>query len=456
MANGKWRDILKMMKRFNWASRPVLLAFLILNIFTLCGFKPLKVLTLNFNSEIVPSDSHSHLRDLRFHALSDWIRRNNPDIILLQEAWNYHDDPSVAVTLARELGYTVAYRLGMGVTGYLVDSDAILAKKSLKMTNEKDLKLPHSAFELGDGKSWVICFGSVSWAVGVTMTGPDGKPLFVYSTHLIGSTLRDRADQARAIYNDVRKRAAKAGVNWQNAHVIIGGDFNSQPWDPAPGVFKHAGFLDSFAFDHPDNQSCSNCANYTQPYFNPTTLGGDMVPSQNSLTSDPRFDYIFSRGQDLKPLASTLVFTGPIDGAWMSDHYGIFSAFGPANSPAIPDPVHDTVLPEPDPQVINVTDRDLYCNDSSSFACRVHLAPIHPVIGATGVVIHNSSDFVISVHFFGRGEIFTSPHASLNPNQSAAFTFKSPGSYRYTVGAVTVDNNYDARAMGNLTVSSGY
>ncbi len=427
-----------------------------LNIFALCGFTPLKVLTLNFNSEVVPSDSHDRIRDLRYHALLDWIKKNDPDIVLMQEAWNYHDKPSVAVTLAKSLGYSVAYRLGMGVSGFLIDSDAILAKKRLKMTDERDVKLPHSAFEIGDGKTWVVCFGSVSWAVGVTLSGSDGKPIFVYSTHLIGSSLNDRRDQAVALANDVRKRATRYKVSWQNAQVIVGGDFNSQPSEPAPAYFTQSGYFDSFAVAHPENVSCSVCADYTQLYFDPTIIGGDLFPSQNGSTGDVRYDYIFSRGQNLRPLASTLVFSAPIDGTWMSDHYGLFSVFGDENSSPIPNPVRDTVYSEPSPPVIDVFDRDLYCADQSGFSCRNQMPPANPVWGASGFVVHNTSDFVVSAHVYGPGEIFTESDATLNPGESVDFTFKSPGTYNYVLQAVTVDNSYDAKAVGTVNVTAGY
>src|SRR6185437_321347 len=74
--------------------------------------QPLKYLTLNFNSEIVPEDSDNVMRDLRFNAINHWITWHDPDIIALQEAWDYRGDPSVALTIAREMGYDVVYRIG--------------------------------------------------------------------------------------------------------------------------------------------------------------------------------------------------------------------------------------------------------------------------------------------------------------------------------------------------------
>src|SRR5258708_1438574 len=106
---------------------------------------PLKILQLNFNSEENPNDTHEVVRDLRFHAITKWIKDSDADIILLQEAWTYRSDSTMAITLARTLEYDVAYRLEMGFPRFFYEADAILTKKSLHMSGQKDLKLPHSA-----------------------------------------------------------------------------------------------------------------------------------------------------------------------------------------------------------------------------------------------------------------------------------------------------------------------
>ena len=158
----------------------------------------LKVLTLNFNSEIVPDDGQYIMRDERFNRIVKWMQDNSPDIVFLQETWNYRDLPTIAHAIARATGYDLAFRIAMGLPTYIQDGNAVLTKKSLKMSGEEDLKLPHSAIELGNGKTWAIGLGIVSTAVGVKVVLPNGDPAYVYTTHLLGTDPNQRADQIKS------------------------------------------------------------------------------------------------------------------------------------------------------------------------------------------------------------------------------------------------------------------
>src|SRR4051812_4011314 len=74
-----------------------------------------KVLELNFNSEIVACDDRDEkIRDRRFAAMIEYIKQEDPDVILLNEGWNYQDHPSVAIPLAAATGYNYHYRLVEG------------------------------------------------------------------------------------------------------------------------------------------------------------------------------------------------------------------------------------------------------------------------------------------------------------------------------------------------------
>ena len=184
-----------------------------------------------------------------------WVKDNDPDVLFLEEAWSYRSDPTVALTLARTLGYDLAYRLEMGFPDFFYEADAVLAKKSLHMSGEKDLKLPHSAWEIGNGKTWVIPFGGVSYAVGVVLTLADGEP---------DACLRDPFDRlydfgsSRSGAGHPGGRASprkEDGIDWEDAHVVIGGDFNSYPTDPAPTGMVKEGYEDSFATVHPGDSA---------------------------------------------------------------------------------------------------------------------------------------------------------------------------------------------------------
>jgi len=416
---------------------------------------PLRVLTLNFNSEMVRADSTQRIRDARYQELTTWIQANDPDIIFFQEAWNYGKDPSVAISLARELGYDVAYRLGMGLKGYFLDSNAILAKKSLSMHNELDIKLPHSAPELGNGKTWVIELGIVSYAVGVELTLPNGQPLFAYSTHLIGATEQDRTDQSLAIDKDSKARAIKHGVSWDKANVILGGDFNDVPTDPGPMTMLAYGYTDDFNAVHPGDTSCSNCGDPSAPYFDPYTMGAGQVPSQNSVQPSQRIDFLFSKSPSLKPIASTLVFTEPHQGVWMSDHYGIFTQLSAdaADAVSVPNPIHDTEAPLPLPQILTLTTDQFLCANlegTNHQGCETTLPQVQ-VTSPSGFVISNNSDFYVEVKFDGPGEVLTSNVAGLNPGDTNAFTFSLPGTYSFSVQSnVTKPNPYRAELKGSV------
>ena len=425
---------------------------------------PIKALELNFNSEEVPNDPHNVVRDLRFNAAIDWVGKNDPDIIFLEEAWSYRKDPTVALTLARAIGYDVAYRLEMGAPGLFYEADAVLAKKDFHMTGQKNIKLPHSAFELGDGKTWVANFGGVSYAVGVKLTLNDGEPLYVYATHLVAVKATDRGDQASAIDQDARARAKADGVDWNQAHVIVAGDFNSTSLDPAILLMKKVGYEDSFDAAHPGDTSCSDCADTTYPWFNPFTIAAGLFPSQVDESTSFRNDYIFSHSPSFKALASTLVFTTPYDGVWMSDHYGLMTVFGDESLPKPPNPVHDTEGTVPDTRIVKVSTDQFLCSDPwnnagnpEGAACANEIAPV-VVNGPRGVTIENRSDFYFEIEIDGPGVILATRTAALNPGEQVAFTFNTPGEFTYSIrNTVESPDPYRARISGTVQVQeTGY
>jgi len=404
-----------------------------------CGSSPLKILELNFNSEEVPNDPDYYVRDKRFKGLVQWIQQNSPDVILLAEAWSYRNDHSVAFTLARAIGYDLAYRLEMGFPHLFYEADAVLAKKSLQMSGERDLKLPHSALEIGDGKTWVVELGAVSYAVGVKMQLADGEPLYLYTMHLTGSTVADKNDQAQAVLADAQAWTAADGVDWQNAHVILGGDLNSPPTDPAVQNIVQAGFTDSFAQVHPGDTSCSDCELPTQPWYNPFALAAGQLPSQADENSEMRDDYVFIHSSSYQPLSSTLIFTEPWNGVWMSDHYGVFSIFGGTDVTVQPGPTHDSSGDQPATQMIELTDDLLQCPGSvypDQPPCVLNFGPVN-VSGARGITVSNQSNYYVDFAIDGPGYIFATKSTGLNPGDQATFTFNSAGEFPFSMSNTT-------------------
>lgn len=392
----------------------------------------LKVLTLNFNSENFLNDPTFQVRDLRFEGLKKWVKENDPDIILLEEAWSYRGEWSVARTIARAIGYDISTRLEMGFFDLFFEADAVLAKKSLQMSEPFAIKLPHSAWEIGNGNTWVIELGSVSYAVGAKLTLANGEPVFVYVSHLTGNTPADRGDQAQAIVADAQTRSKAAGVGWDKANVIIGGDLNSRPTDPAAQAILHSEFMDTFEAAHPGDSSCSLCEIPESAWFNPFTIAPGQVPSQATDQEYSRVDYIFSHSRHFLPLASTLTFTAPYNGIWMSDHYGVTTTFANYRDSGFPNPTHDSPESIAPAAVQKITPEMLVCPHHYPGDCSMDL-PDLTVDGPRGIAVENRSEQPIFVEIYGRGKVYANNSASLNPGEQAAFSFPNTGNFTYQI-----------------------
>ncbi|MBI3555895.1 MAG: endonuclease/exonuclease/phosphatase family protein [Deltaproteobacteria bacterium] len=395
----------------------------------------LRVLSLNFNAEMVPNDIDSRLRDGRFRALLDWVGVNHPDVILLQEGWNYHGDPSVAITLARALHWDMDYRLDMGAPGFLYDSVAILAKKSLHLSEVQAIELPHSAHSIGDGKNWVLVTGAVSYGVGGRITLADGESAYLYTTHLVGDTDSDKRDQMLALNSAIQAQVEKNGGVWGTTKVITGGDLNSPPGSLLDQAIRSAGYTDAWEVNHPTDPGFTDCANVTDACFNPMELGGYLFPDQAGENSSGRIDHLYALGRGISPLASTIVFNLPINGVWMSDHYGLLTTYntgGPASP--VSNPARDFggfILPT---HIQDIRAQNFYCGGPSiGRSCHNSLAPYY-VVGPKGLTIHNVKGAgLLDVRIDGPGIVYPYNRAQLDSNQRASFVFAKDGDYTYQV-----------------------
>lgn len=420
---------------------------------------PLKVLTLNFNSEEVINDSNHYVRDRRFNGIKEWVKKNDPDIILLEEAWSYRGDRSVAVSLAHAIGYDVSYRLEMGFYTFLSEADAVLTKKNLNMTEHYAFKLPHSAPEIGNGTTWEIELGAVSYAVGAKLKMSNGLPLYAFATHLTGKTAADRADQVAAVIAHIKAIGKKDGIPWDQIHAIVGGDFNSTIDELGPQAMLSDGFLDTYGIVHPNDVNCTLCEEPLSDWFNPFTIASGLFPSQAQERDSVRIDYIFSHGPTLKPFSSVLTFTAPQNGVWMSDHYGLTTEFsGQSNNP-ISNITHDsdgTMVKA----VIN-TINDEIVNCVLDKICSNEL-PVKEVKGARGIVFENNGQFNLQVIIKGPGYIFANNSAYLAPNERASFSFSQVGNFDYTIYINSTSVNESSptlltRLNGKINVvSTGY
>ncbi len=165
---------------------------------------------------------------------------------------------------------------------------------------------------------------------------PEGELLDVYNTHF--QAMRDKADAPHEKLglkimsllfsgydmprDDIRAHDAevlKAFIEEKDAGhpVIITGDFNTQEHQELYQTLKNdLGVSDSFRELNPE-----------APGY---TSDGKTNPYKDNPDKRKRVDYIFYRGGksfDLKPVSSQVVFDEPVDGMFVSDHYGVHTRF---------------------------------------------------------------------------------------------------------------------------------
>jgi endonuclease/exonuclease/phosphatase family metal-dependent hydrolase len=405
--------------------RIIIILFLFFSIPALA--QDLKILSLNFNSETAHLDHSGELREKRLCALVDYVHAENPDVILLQEGWNLRKDSSVAATLAREIGYDVSYRVVMGLPFYFFDSDAVLAKKELHMSGERDVKLPHSSIQIGDGKNWIIVFGRISYAIGVKLELADGYPLYVYDTHLIAETEADKKDELAAIHHEIEAQASGDHVPLAQIRAIVGGDLNSGYASPAIALMKTQGYEDALTVSHPDFHGCSFCGDPTDEHFDPFTIAPNQTPAQTDRVNE-RDDWIFVKSPHHKILGTSFVFDEPYQGVWMSDHFGVQTriAFDDPDAQATQDPLYSSATPSPRATLMSIDEAQLNTGTLALNSLTVR--------GPRGFVLANDSKRDVSIVISGPGEISTAPSTRLHPGGASSFIFSQPGRYHFVLG----------------------
>jgi len=391
----------------------------------------LKILSLNFNSETTKIDRSGELREARFKAILRYVHEKSPDIIFLQEGWNFRKDASVAETLAREIGYDVNYRVGMGLPFFFFDSNAVLAKKEFKMSEEREIKLPYSAGQIGGGKNSIIVLGRISYAVGARLQLADGKPLYVYTTHLVAKLKEERKDQLQTLHHEIENQAKDDRIDPSEVRTIIGGDFNLDYDTSGIHFLKSEGYEDAISVAHPAFQGCSFCGDPAGKHFNPFTIVAHQIPAQTNPI-DERDDWVFAKGPHHQISGASFVFDEPYDGVWMSDHFGIQAKISFDSTPKAPtfDPLYSNAQSSPQGSVVSVTDAEWSSNQLSDFP-----QSEIPVISPRGLVVTNASHQSFGVTIKGPGKILTDSGIKLNAGESSAFVFTLPGKYRLELRA---------------------
>jgi len=417
-----------------------ILVFLLSSVLSAANAQPsapgqvLKTVTLNFNSETVIQDRFSSIRTARFKSIQEWVKQNDPDIIFIQEGWNFRGIPSMIVPLADAIGYDYTYRVGEGFPFVFADSNGVLVKKSLQLSQRTSFELPYGKGEIGNGNGWVVPLGANSYAVGGKITLADGSTMYLYSTHLISNGEVGAQAGLEAIHSTIMSQAHENGENADQVRSMIAGDFNSTPDAAAPVAIRALGYQDTFAEAHPglgsDPRACTNCMDPTVPYFDPMTVSPFQFPKQVSLGGSERFDYIMARGPQIKTLASTVIFTRPLNNVWMSDHNGVMSTIAVGAVPSTvsyPNPMRDSDNTEKT-LVIHLNEDNLYCG--SLWHCSTTL-PDADISASMGITFINETKGYVHLKLKGSGHIWNQDHITLAPAEVAAFFFDPNESYEF-------------------------
>ena len=443
-----------------------LILSLLFNTFSTASYSGeiIKTVSLNFNSETVPEDFRSRLRDRRINAMISWMKQNSPDLIFIEEGWNHRGSPSIVKSLAEAMGYTYHYRLTMGVNGLLMDSNGILLRPGFEIEDAATFKLAHASPTLGDGKTWIVSLGSTSWGVGAKIKTPGGNTLYAYATHLIGKTEAKRRDQVKSLHDAIEHQIFAQGEDPAQAKILIAGDLNETPDSSTLNALRSLGYQDSFKEAHPEardiSQVCTFCGNPFNDSYNPMTLAPNQVPAQSAIEGDLRIDYILSKGPEIRSRASTIVFTEPLNGVWMSDHYGLETTFelGAPSGSIVSNPITDRTRTLPRAQVIEITDRDLDCDAEG---CH-HLRSNIEVNSATGVTFLNHTRKALKITLKGNGSIWPGKFALPRSGRVAAFFF-DPGpqnasfkarhlfSQKLLQGVLNVDSSEESHFRESVT-----
>ncbi|NDG85796.1 MAG: endonuclease/exonuclease/phosphatase family protein, partial [Proteobacteria bacterium] len=211
----------------------------------------IKTVNLNFNSETVPEDIHSALRDRRFPAMVAWIKQQSPDILFIEEGWNYRGTPSIVKSLGQALGYSWHYRLTMGLNGLILDSNGVLLKPGFTFEEKSIVKLAHPSPTLGNGSTWIVSLGATSWGVGGRIRTPQGHLVHAYATHLIGKTESDRRDQIESLHEAIVNGIRNSGASPDDSRILIAGDLNADPDTSVMKLMESLGYQDTFKQAHP-------------------------------------------------------------------------------------------------------------------------------------------------------------------------------------------------------------
>ncbi len=382
------------------------------------------MLSLNFNAE----QTNSRLKKIRFATLKKYIYENDLDVVFVQESWSFGKFNNLATELAGEMNMDVISHFEDGVTGILVTSTSIIAKKGLKLRNARYYKMPHSAPTWGDGHNFWIGFGGVNMLIGANITLPTGEMASLWSTHLSTVSSQDRIDQVQFAIQKMKALADFSSLDWRDTLTIIAGDFNAGPNSREMNSLRGAEFVDLWQASHPFDPGHTLVGDVDDPEYNPVVHGPGQFPSQAGPEETNRIDYIYAHIP--KPFFTSLgrVFTAPaqVDGetGWMSDHFGLRGEIDLAGE--IPEalPSADSDFSKlPPTQMVEITRQN-----AAKWPPRVDFT----ASAERGLTVMNSASARVEFDFQKKLKgVYTKPGGTASSGEMMSFLFFEPGDYPY-------------------------
>jgi len=192
------------------------------------------------------------------------IKAKNPDVLLLQEAWNPNNGLTSFYTNLKNQGYTEAHK-NPTYTGGGYSNRVYYKSSKYTQISAGDFSIPGEK----RGATWALLKSKST-----------GKEFYVVSTHLSPfDTPAVRAKSAEVINAQMDK------LNTKKKTIIVGGDMNTQPGEAAKTAhttFIQKGWTDAASAKKAVNKQYSTHNAFTKSNFNPDYNRLDYIYSKNT------------------------------------------------------------------------------------------------------------------------------------------------------------------------------
>jgi hypothetical protein len=292
---------------------------------------------LNFNAWIVEGWIPSFITtpskdvDARIALLPAAIREINPDVIIFEEVWT---EPRRAQlkTLLSETGYPYSVDGSNSLMSYLGIGNGLLIVSKYRL--DQDIKaMTYSGATRIDESTPFVRKGAIKTRLEIAPS----RWIDVYATHLGASdtVLKDGhpsefdPEQLRVQLEQINELRAFIETTKSSTSLLLGADLNTAPKVFEKGAYSDHHFAPVYSVltcADPATAGCLNLMDSTRGFplksYN-TRLNVYANSGYFSYEPPGQIDYVFSRGPELSPEKSELVFVD----APLSDHYGLLTTY---------------------------------------------------------------------------------------------------------------------------------